>query len=171
MLDYNTTLFPSVNVIALGGFDGVKYTHHTFTPSVKQQNKLIMTEFVSRANVCIKLRPDICRTLFSHAIYLVLPVPSSKCEPSVSELGENTDKKRSDEGLFRSPEKQASLRWVRTRSKSTLTNGHFAMQRPLSGAGCQKHSTKQRTLRLFGGSNQVSLAHPFFFTPHPFPHS
>lgn len=90
--------------------------------------------------------------------------PSSQCEPSVSELGENTD-----ERPFRSPEKQASLRWVRRRSKSTLTNGHFAMQRPLSGTGCQKHSTKQRTLRLLGGSNQVSLAHLFFFTPHPFP--
>ena len=34
-LQYNITLLPSVNTIALGMFCGAKYTHHTLTPVIK----------------------------------------------------------------------------------------------------------------------------------------
>ena len=33
---HNTTFLPSVSTIALGHFCGAKYTHHTFTPIIKQ---------------------------------------------------------------------------------------------------------------------------------------
>ena len=35
-VEYNTTLLPNVNTIALGMLCGAKYTHHTFTPIIKQ---------------------------------------------------------------------------------------------------------------------------------------
>ena len=34
-VEYNTTLLPSVNTIARGMCCGAKYTHHTFTPTIK----------------------------------------------------------------------------------------------------------------------------------------
>ena len=34
-VQYNTTLLPSVNTIALGMFCGAKYIHHTLTPIIK----------------------------------------------------------------------------------------------------------------------------------------
>ena len=35
VLQYNTTLLPSVKTVALEMFCGAKYTHHTFTPVMK----------------------------------------------------------------------------------------------------------------------------------------
>ena len=36
VIQYNTTLLPNVNTIALGMFCRAKYTHHTFTAIIKQ---------------------------------------------------------------------------------------------------------------------------------------
>jgi len=37
LLQYSTTLLPSVTIIARGMFCGARYTHHTFTPVIKHQ--------------------------------------------------------------------------------------------------------------------------------------
>ena len=36
-LQYNATLLPGVNTVALGMFYGASYTHHTFTPVIEHR--------------------------------------------------------------------------------------------------------------------------------------
>ena len=43
---YNTTLLPSVNIIARVMFCGAKHTHHTFTPPVGSFMFLSMNDFL-----------------------------------------------------------------------------------------------------------------------------
>ena len=53
-VQYNITLLPSVNIIAQGMFCGSKYTHHTFTPIIKniklqqQQINILVKSFIDK---------------------------------------------------------------------------------------------------------------------------
>ena len=50
-LQYNTTLLPSVNtLIARAMFCGAKYTHHTFTPTIKHLITTIANKYPRKSH-------------------------------------------------------------------------------------------------------------------------